>query len=428
MSKILIIEDDTLLCRVVINWLEKSGIAGEYVSTIREGLMRLKSRNYDLVLSDLKLPDGNGIKVLDWLNENHQTVPFIIMTQHSSIPSAVEAVKKGAIDYLEKPVHDIPLMERIQKALKAAVPKGDEHIIYKRESPAYLEMKHRLSLFAPTDATILIQGESGAGKEHIAQEIHHQSIRRKEPFIAKDCATIQKDLAQSILFGHIQGAFTGATGNVNGVFREAERGTLFLDEVENLPMEAQQMLLRVIEERKYQVLGSHKDVPCDVRLVFATNKDLRKMANEGTFRNDLLARINEFPIMVPALRHSREDIMPLAGEFLKLFAGMYQKEITGFTKEARKMLKDYDWPENVRQLKHTIKRAVVLSTGGEIDADALELEEVAVNDSLLLKNEEEELQRIKKAIEQNSSLERAAKELGITRETLFQKRKKYGLI
>lgn len=427
MNRVLIVEDDTILIRAVTNWLIKAGIASDSTTTIREGLARLKATDYDLVLCDLRLPDGIGIRILDWLNAENRYIPFIIMTKYGDVPTAVEAVKKGAVEYIEKPVHDIPLVEAIQKALQNAAPKHGGQVIYKRESPAYMKLMRRVELVATTDATVLIQGESGAGKEHIAEQLHDMSFRKGKPFVTRDCATIQKDLALSILFGHVKGSFTGAMENATGLIHEAEGGTLFLDEVENLPMDVQVMLLRVLEERKYQPLGSHKEIPCNIRLVAATNKDLRRMVNEGTFRNDLLARINEFPVTVPPLRYSREDILPLAEEFLKFFADKYHRSITGYTREARKKIDNYDWPENVRQLKHTIERAVILTPSGEVDADAVELEEIIVTSSLSLKNEEEERQRIIKAIELTGTLEDAARELGITRQTLYEKRKKYGL-
>ena len=427
MNRVLIVEDDTILIRAVTNWLIKAGIASDSTTTIREGLARLKATDYDLVLCDLRLPDGIGIRILDWLNAESRCIPFIIMTKYGDVPTAVEAVKKGAVEYIEKPVHDIPLVEAIQKALQNAAPKHGGQVIYKRESPAYMKLMRRVELVATTDATVLIQGESGAGKEHIAEQLHDMSFRKGKPFVTRDCATIQKDLALSILFGHVKGSFTGATENATGLIHEAEGGTLFLDEVENLPMDVQVMLLRVLEERQYQPLGSHKEIPCNIRLVAATNKDLRRMVNEGTFRNDLLARINEFPVTVPPLRYSREDILPLAEEFLKFFADKFHRSITGYTREARKKIDNYDWPENVRQLKHTIERAVILTPSGEVDADAVELEEIIVTSSLSLKNEEEERQRIIKAMELTGTLEDAARELGITRQTLYEKRKKYGL-
>lgn len=427
MDRVLIVEDDDVLSRAVTNWLKRERIASDRVTTIREGLARLKATDYDLVLCDLRLPDGIGIRILDWLNAEALPIPFIIMTKYGDVPTAVEAVKKGAVEYLEKPVHDIPLVETIQKALKNAAPKRGRQVIYKRESPAYTKMMRRVEVVATTDATVLIQGESGAGKEHIAEKLHDMSFRKGKPFVTKDCATIQKDLALSILFGHVKGSFTGATDNATGLIHEAEGGTLFLDEVENLPMDVQVMLLRVLEERKYQPLGCHKEIPCDIRLVAATNKDLRQMVSEGVFRNDLLARINEFPVTVPPLRYSREDILPLADEFLKFFADKYHRDITGYTKEARQKIDGYDWPENVRQLKHTIERAVILTPSGEVGADAVELEDINVTSTLSLHNEDEERQRIIKAIELTPTLEDAARELGITRQTLYEKRKKYGL-
>lgn len=232
----------------------------------------------------------------------------------------------------------------------------------------------------------------------------------------------------SVLFGHVKGAYTGATEETTGLIQTAEGGTLFLDEVENLPMAVQKMLLRVLEERVYQKMGSNKDIRCNIRLVVASNENLREKVNKGEFRKDLLARINEFPIEVPPLRICREDILPLAEEFMKESCETNHLDVTGFSDEAIKKIMGYDWPENVRQLKHTIDRAVVLTRSGQIQTDEIEIEEIVnVKNPLSLKNEEQEKEKIIKAIAMTSSYDEAAELLGITRETLFQKRKKYGL-
>lgn len=232
----------------------------------------------------------------------------------------------------------------------------------------------------------------------------------------------------SVLFGHVKGAYTGATEETTGLIQTAEGGTLFLDEVENLPMAVQKMLLRVLEERVYQKMGSNKDIRCNIRLVVASNENLREKVNKGEFRKDLLARINEFPIEVPPLRLCREDILPLAEEFMKESCETNHLDVTGFSDEAIKKIMGYDWPENVRQLKHTIDRAVVLTRSGLIQADEIEIEDIVnVKNPLSLKNEEQEKEKIIKAIAMTSSFDEAAELLGITRETLFQKRKKYGL-
>ena len=283
MTRILIIEDDTILSRLVVNWLEEAGMKPECVTSIREGFTRLKKADYDLILSDLRLPDGSGIKILDWINENRKQTPFIIMTKYGDVPTAVDAVKRGAVEFIEKPVHDIPLVEAIQKALDERGQNGGDAKIIKRVSKAYRQLVEKAELVAGYDLSVMIRGESGAGKEHIAHILHNKSGRRNKPFVKVDCATITRELAPSILFGHEKGAFTGADANSTGLFHEAEGGTLYFDEIGNLPIEAQQVLLRVLQERRYIPLGGTKEVSCDVRVIAATNEDIEKAVNEGRF-------------------------------------------------------------------------------------------------------------------------------------------------
>ena len=426
--KVLIVEDDDVMLRLAKNWMKDAKMQADSAQKVSEALKLIDANEYDAIVCDLLLPDGRGTKILERMNEKRMTTPFVMMTKVTDAPLAVNAMKMGAADYLIKPVHDIQLVDAVQKAIRNSPPRQKGRTIYERQSPAYQKMMRRLQLFATTESTVLIYGESGAGKEHIAKEIHYLSHRKDKPYIAKDCAAIHTDTAMSVLFGHVKGAFTGASEETEGIIQAAEGGTLFLDEVENLPMAVQKMLLRVLEERVYQKMGSNKDIRCNIRLVVASNENLREKVNKGEFRKDLLARINEFPIEVPSLRYCREDILPLAVEFMKDSNETNHLDVTGFSDEAVRKIKGYDWPENVRQLKHTIDRAVVLTRSGEIQADEIEIEEIVnTRNSLSLKNEEQEIERIKKAIAMTSTLEEAARELGITRETLFQKRKKYGL-
>ena len=414
--KVLIVEDDDVMLRLARNWMHDAKMQSDSAQKVSEALKMIAANEYDAIVCDLLLPDGHGTKILEKLKENRITTPFVMMTKVTDAPLAVNAMKMGAADYLIKPVHDIQLVDAVMKAIRNSPPKQKGHVIYERQSPAYQKMMRRVRIFASTDSTVLIYGESGAGKEHIAREIHYQSHRKDKPYITKDCAAIHTDTAMSVLFGHVKGAFTGASEETTGLIQTAEGGTLFLDEVENLPMSVQKMLLRVLEERVYQKMGSNKDIRCNIRLVVASNENLREKVIKGEFRKDLLARINEFPIEVPSLRFCREDILPLAEEFMKE------------SNEAIKKIRGYDWPENVRQLKHTIDRAVVLTRSGEIQPHEIEIEEIVnTKNPLSLKNEEQEKEKIIKAIAMTSSYDEAAELLGITRETLFQKRKKYGL-
>ncbi len=426
--KVLIVEDDDVMLRLARNWMHDAKMQSDSAQKVSEALKMIAANEYDAIVCDLLLPDGHGTKILEKLKENRITTPFVMMTKVTDAPLAVNAMKMGAADYLIKPVHDIQLVDAVMKAIRNSPPKQKGHVIYERQSPAYQKMMRRVRIFASTDSTVLIYGESGAGKEHIAREIHYQSHRKDKPYITKDCAAIHTDTAMSLLFGHVKGAFTGASEETTGLIQTAEGGTLFLDEVENLPMAVQKMLLRVLEERVYQKMGSNKDIRCNIRLVVASNENLREKVSKGEFRKDLLARINEFPIEVPSLRFCREDILPLAEEFMKESNETNNLDVTGFSVEAIKKIRGYDWPENVRQLKHTIDRAVVLTRSGEIQPDEIEIEEIVnTKNPLSLKNEEQEKEKIIKAIAMTSSYDEAAELLGITRETLFQKRKKYGL-
>lgn len=426
--KVLIVEDDDVMLRLARNWMHDAKMQSDSAQKVSEALKMIAANEYDAIVCDLLLPDGHGTKILEKLKENRITTPFVMMTKVTDAPLAVNAMKMGAADYLIKPVHDIQLVDAVMKAIRNSPPRQKGHTIYERQSSAYQKMMRRVQLFATTDSTVLIYGESGAGKEHIAREIHYQSHRKEKPYITKDCAAIHTETAMSVLFGHVKGAYTGATEETTGLIQTAEGGTLFLDEVENLPMAVQKMLLRVLEERVYQKMGSNKDIRCNIRLVVASNENLREKVNKGEFRKDLLARINEFPIEVPPLRICREDILPLAEEFMKESNETNHLDVTGFSDEAINKIMGYDWPENVRQLKHTIDRSVVLTRSGLIQADEIEIEDIVnVKNPLSLKNEEQEKEKIIKAIAMTSSFDEAAELLGITRETLFQKRKKYGL-
>ena len=429
MTRILIIEDDTILSRLVVNWLHDAGMASECVMSIREGLNRLKKTDYDLILSDLRLPDGSGIKILDWINENRKQIPFIIMTKYGDIPTAVDAVKRGAVEFIEKPVYDIPLVEAIQKALDGRNENADDSKIIKRVSRAYQELVEKAELVANYDLSVMIRGESGAGKEHIAHILHNKSARRNNPFVKVDCATITKDLAASILFGHEKGAFTGADTNTTGLFHEAEGGTLYFDEIGNLPIESQRVLLRVLQERKYFPLGGTKEVSCNVRVIAATNEDIEKAVDEGRFRFDLWQRVDEYTLEVPSLSDCPEDVLPLAEELLKRFNTEFHKSVEGFSDEAKEKLQSHSWPGNIREMKNVIRCAVVENTGGLIDAEHLKFKAVPQKENTLaLKDDDEERHKIERAlIKAGHNLTKAAEILGISRPTLYKKMEAYSL-
>lgn len=430
MSKVLIIEDDTVLCRVLRNWLERKRMQVECVSSVAQARKAIAATDADIILSDMRLPDGDGIGLLEWMNENRYRIPFIIMTQHAEVLSAVRAMKLGAEDYLPKPFQPETLYTMLNGLLRRKeAAKERNRLLFHRESKQSREVERRAVLVGSTDMSVLVRGENGTGKEHVASTIHKASSRASAPFVPVDCGSIPKELAASEFFGHVKGAFTGATDNKTGVFHQAEGGTLFLDEVGNLPYEVQVLLLRALQERRYRSVGGKREVSCDVRIVAATNENLEKAIAEGRFREDLYHRLNEFTIEVPPLRECRDDILPLAAFFLKQSCAEMNKAVTGFSAEARKKLQTYGWPGNVRELKNTIRKAVLLCESDTLTANDLDMPaENTAADEFALKAESEERERIIKALETakfNKAL--AAGLLRISRPTLYEKMKKYGI-
>ena len=429
MRKILIVEDDLVLCRVLRNWLERKRIQTECVSTVAAARKTIPDTDADIILSDMRLPDGDGIELLEWMNESRCRIPFIVMTQHAEVPSAVRAMKLGAEDYLPKPFQPETLYTMLEGLLRhrqTVQERGQK--IFRRESREIRELIRRAELVAATDISVLVRGENGTGKEHIAWLIHTASPRADKPFVAVDCGAISKELAASEFFGHAKGAFTGAGENKTGVFYEAEGGTLFLDEIGNLPYEVQVLLLRALQERRYRPVGGKREMPCDVRIVAATNENIEKAIAEGRFREDLYHRLNEFTIEVPPLRECRDDILPLAEFFLKQSCVEMNKTITGFSAESRKKLQTYGWPGNVRELKNTVRKAVLLAAGNIIGLEELDLNKATGVKGFALREETEERERIIKALEAakyNKAL--AAGLLQISRPTLYEKMKKYGI-
>ncbi len=429
MGKILIIEDDLVLCRVLRNWLERKRMQVECASTAAQARKIIATTDADIILSDMRLPDGDGIGILEWMNENRYRIPFVIMTQHAEVLSAVRAMKLGAEDYLPKPFQPDTLYAMLNGLLRRKeAAKERNRLIFRRESKQSREVERRAVLVGSTDMSVLVRGENGTGKEHVALAIHKASPRAIAPFVPVDCGSIPKELAASEFFGHVKGAFTGATDNKSGVFLEAEGGTLFLDEVGNLPYEVQVLLLRALQERRYRPVGGKREVPCDVRIVAATNENMEKAIAEGRFREDLYHRLNEFTIEVPPLRECRDDILPLAAFFLKQSCAEMSKTVTGLSAEARKKLQTYGWPGNVRELKNIIRKAVLLCESDTLKAEDLDMPAENTTDGFALKAENEEKEKIIKALETakyNKAL--AAGLLRISRPTLYEKMKKYGI-
>lgn len=429
MSRILIVEDDVVLARALKNWLERERLQVTCAITAANARRIIAEEEVDMILSDLRLPDGDGIELLEWMKKNKCRIPLIIMTQHAEVSSAIRAMKAGAEDYLPKPIHPETLYPKLNDVLlRTRKTKRKQTDILQRVSPPIREVERRARLVAVTDMSVLIRGENGSGKELVADLIHRTSARDDKPFVPVDCGAIPKELAAAEFFGYVKGAFTGAVTDKTGVFHAADGGTLFLDEVGNLPYEVQTNLLRVLQERRYRPIGGRREYACDVRIVAATNENIERAIAEGHFREDLYHRLNEFTIELPPLRECADDILPLAEFFLAQFCEQNDKRITGFTPSAVKRLKNYRWPGNVRELRNTVRSAALLSMTGTIDETDLDLPSTRGMESYALKVEQEERTRIVKALEAaryNKAL--AAELLRISRPTLYEKMKKYGI-
>lgn len=433
MGRVIIIDDNVVYCDHVGNLLAKEGIETERIYSLSAAKKAaLSVSDDDIILSDLRFPDGNGIDLLKYMRESGRRNPFFIMTDYDEVPTAVRSMKSGADDYISKRTLEEELLPTIRSLLKRKSRSlvKREHIL-DRKSEAFQAIDHRIRLVAPTNISVLILGENGTGKEHIAAKIHRRSDRAEKPFVAVDCGLLSSSLAASILFGHEKGAFTGATDNKAGYFGEADGGTLFLDEIGNLPMEVQQMLLRAIQSKTYRSVGGNRDKASDVRIIAATNEDLNKAVEEKRFRRDLYYRIREFVIELPPLRRCREDILPLAEFFIGEMNAELKKSVSGFDAEAKKLLALYHWPGNVRELRQVVQTAVLMTGEGLIPSDALGLDvteaESGVSDFALV-DETMQKDRIIKALKQTDGNKRqAAKLLGISPPTLYKKMEQYNI-
>lgn len=427
MGRIIVIEDNIIYSDFVCRLLENKGYQSVATSTCN-GARRLfaKMQEDDIMLADMRLPDGDGIALLEELRKQGRNNPYIVMTDYDEVPTAVRSMKSGAEDYIPKKLIEdnlFPLLKTLQKRMER-----HEAPIYERQSAAFREIDHKIKLVATTNMSVLILGESGTGKEHIAEKIHARSKRAGKPFIAVDCGLLSKELAASELFGHEKGAFTGAESKKQGFWEEAAGGTLFLDEIGNLPLEVQQMLLRALEAKRYRPTGGSKDKKADVRIIAATNEDLQTAIAEKRFRADLYQRLKEYTLHIPPLRECKEDILPLADFFLQFANDELEKQVKGFDAEARKQLLAYTWGGNVRELKRVVRMAVLHTEGDTVTADTLEFDEIPLAADASLALNDMEKKQIIHALEQakgNRTL--AASLLGIGRTTLYNKMKAYGI-
>ncbi|MDO5665236.1 MAG: sigma-54 dependent transcriptional regulator [Bacteroidia bacterium] len=446
-GKILIVEDDISFGTMLQKWFEKNGYTAKWCIGMLSAQESLSESMYDIVISDLRLPDGDGIMLLNWMNERQLSAPVIIMTGYGEIQTAVSAIKLGAFDFLEKPINPSILAQKIEAAFNE---KQEEKSTQKRftqeqkkeekkntvegRSPLSTRMYSFINTVAPTQMAVMIIGESGTGKEHVARMIHEQSTRADGPFIAVDCGGLSTELAPSELFGHKKGSFTSAIEDKIGFFVEANGGTLFLDEVGNLPYGVQMQMLRALQEKKIRPVGATNDLDVDVRIVTATNENLEKAIADGSFREDLYHRLNEFMIEVPPLRNCKDDIPLYAEHFVAEANAELDKKIKFISAKVFSRLETYSWPGNLRELRNVIRRSVLFSTGDTITLESLPFlsdkahESDKESDVSLNVSPEVEKEKIIRALEKTrGNKSKAAILLRIDRKTLYNKIRRYDL-
>ena len=374
MHRILVIDDDTYICKLLTNYLTKHGYQADSAFNGVEAIKKIDHNSYDLIISDYRLPDRDGFDILQHVKQKDPDTPVIIMTAYKDLSTAVKLIKSGAYDYITKPLIHEELLELIKEAYKQNSDPEEVHgpkfnfqqDFIQGKSKKFKEILEHVRIVSPVNMSVIIEGETGSGKEYIARAIHYNSQRKEGPFIAVDCGALPKGLVNSELFGHIKGAFTGATYDKKGLFEQANGGTLFLDEIGNLEAENQMKLLRVLQEKTLTRVGDSKTVKVDVRLIVATNVDMLMEMRNGKIREDLYHRLNEFKITVPPLRSRGEDILVYADAFLNRASVRFQKQVKGYDQTVRNMLLEYSWPGNIRELKNVITRAVLLSETAQI--------------------------------------------------------------
>lgn len=396
MSKILIIDDDIDMCQLLARFLQRKGFETDIATNGSKGIAKYKEDKFDLVLCDFRLGDKEGAEVLREIRQINHEALVIIITGYSDIKIAVEVMKHGAYDYITKPLIPDEVLNLINKALqggsddvklssstnkKAAgdngMGEGSSSRFMVGKSPGIQEVFGQIHTIAPTNYSVIIYGESGTGKEVVAKTIHSFSERKNKPFVALDCGTLSKELAASEFFGHVKGSFTGALSDKDGIFETANGGTLFLDEVANLPMDVQIALLRVLQERKFKKVGGNKEASTDVRILVASNENLKEAYTAGKFREDLYHRFNEFSIHIPPLRNRQQDIPLFAKFFLEQTNAELNKNLEGFDDEVMQLFKDYTWPGNLREFRNVVRRACLMTTAGLISKNVLPWEIVS---------------------------------------------------
>lgn len=445
MASILLVEDDLTFCRILEGFLTKKGYRVTISNKGKDGLRAFEARSFDFVLLDYRLPDITGMDVLLEIKKVRPSVPVVIMTSFTDIRTAVKAIKSGAYEYITKPVNPDELLMILQQALnkeKSPIPvaqsTGSQIVL--GNSVVARELHEFVKLVAPTNMSVLIEGESGTGKENVARTIHQLSPRAKGPFIAVDCGALSKELAGSELFGHVRGSFTGAMMDKIGQFEAAHKGTIFLDEVGNLSYDVQVKLLRAIQERIVQPIGSHKEIRVDVRILTATNDDLAESVRKGEFREDLYHRLNEFKLRVPSVKERGDDLYEFLNFFREAANAELQRQVKTFDEEVLKLFENYDWPGNLREMKNVVKRAVLLSKDDKITLNTIPAEMIdnmrsletkektaGVYDLKALQEVQEREMILKTLQEVRFNKSKAARILNIDRKTLYLKMDKYGI-
>jgi DNA-binding NtrC family response regulator len=449
-SNILIVDDDQIILDSLCEFLGIEGYHTAGASTVSDAKNKLRDQSFALVITDVNLPDGDGFEILDLVKENHPQTVVLLITGYGTIESAVKAIKKGAYDYLTKPIIDDDLLLAVERANR-------QQALMNENQQLRQQLEHKFSLnnvvsqnykmarifelieaVADSKTTILMTGASGTGKSLLAKAIHYRSTRRDKPFVEVSCGALPETLLESELFGHAKGAFTGAITDKEGKFLAANGGTIFLDEVSTASPGMQVKLLRVLQDRSFEPVGANKTITVDTRIILATNQDLAEEVKQGRFREDLYYRINVVAINLPSLAERISDIPLLANHFLKRFSKIHNRDKTDFSERAMECLQKYPWPGNVRELENTIERGVLLSKGDFIDIDDLppaifhycQNTKSSRYGSETLKEAlaGPEQSIIRAALEANNwSRQETAKALDINRTTLYKKMKRYGL-